>query len=77
MEVEDVKVVFGQESEELLIEMEDALLALEDNPSDSELINSLFRAMHTIKGAAGIFNFIHIVDIKKIFFYQHTFVIYF
>jgi two-component system chemotaxis sensor kinase CheA len=62
MEIEDVKVIFGQESEELLIEMEDALLALEDNPGDSELINSLFRAMHTIKGAAGIFNFIHIVD---------------
>jgi two-component system chemotaxis sensor kinase CheA len=62
MDIEDVKKVFGQEAEELLIEMEDALLALEDNPEDSELINSLFRAMHTIKGAAGIFNFVHIVE---------------
>jgi two-component system chemotaxis sensor kinase CheA len=62
MNIDDVKAVFGQETEELLIEMEDALLALEDDPEDKELINSLFRAMHTIKGAAGIFNFIHIVE---------------
>lgn len=62
MDIEDVKKVFGQEADELLVEMEDALLALEDSPEDSELINSLFRAMHTIKGAAGIFNFIHIVE---------------
>jgi two-component system chemotaxis sensor kinase CheA len=60
--MDDVKQVFGQEAEELLLEMEDALLALEDDPSDKELINSLFRAMHTIKGAAGIFNFIHVVE---------------
>jgi two-component system chemotaxis sensor kinase CheA len=62
MDIEEVKKVFGQEADELLVEMEDALLALEDSPADSELINSLFRAMHTIKGAAGIFNFIHIVE---------------
>ncbi len=62
MSIDDIKVVFAQEADELLVEMEDALLALEDNPSDKELINSLFRAMHTIKGAAGIFNFIHIVE---------------
>jgi two-component system chemotaxis sensor kinase CheA len=62
MDIEEVKKVFGQEADELLIDMEDALLALEDNPTDSEMINSLFRSMHTIKGAAGIFNFTHIVE---------------
>lgn len=62
MSMDDVKQIFGQEADELLVEMEDALLAMEDNPNDKELINSLFRAMHTIKGAAGIFNFMHIVE---------------
>jgi len=37
---------------ESLDEMETALLELESNPTDNELINTIFRAMHTIKGAA-------------------------
>jgi len=48
---------FSQEAEELLIEMEDSLLVLEDTPDDSETINSVFRAMHTIKGSSGLFGF--------------------
>lgn len=52
---------FTQEAKELLEEMENALLALEDSPDDSETINSLFRAMHTIKGSSGLFGFNDIV----------------
>ncbi|GAB4254064.1 MAG: chemotaxis protein CheA [Methylomicrobium sp.] len=48
---------FVQEADELLTEMEQALLSLEDNPEDSESINSVFRAMHTIKGTSGLFGF--------------------
>ncbi len=48
---------FAQEAEELLTEMEDSLLILEDTPDDSETINSVFRAMHTIKGSSGLFGF--------------------
>lgn len=55
-------VTFAQEAEELLISMEDALLFLESNPTDSETINSLFRAMHTIKGSSGLFGFNTIVS---------------
>ncbi len=54
-------ITFQQETEELLAEMELCLLALEDNPSDSESINSVFRAMHTIKGSSGLFGFDSIV----------------
>lgn len=32
------------------------LLALEQAPSDSQLLDELFRAMHTIKGASGLFD---------------------
>lgn len=52
---------FVQEADELLAEMELALLGLEDNPDDSESINSVFRAMHTIKGSSGLFGFDSIV----------------
>jgi two-component system chemotaxis sensor kinase CheA len=37
---------------ESLDEMENALLELETNPNNLELLNTIFRAMHTIKGAA-------------------------
>lgn len=52
---------FKQEAKELLDDMEDALLALEDTPDDSEIINSVFRAMHTIKGSSGLFGFSDVV----------------
>ena len=60
--MDEMSQVFRQEAEELLVEMEDALLALEDAPNSKEFINALFRAMHTIKGAAGVFSFNHIVE---------------
>ncbi|MET0064857.1 MAG: chemotaxis protein CheA [Candidatus Thiodiazotropha sp.] len=59
---DDAKLTFVQESEELLRNMEDALLGMEETPEDPEYINSVFRAMHTIKGAAGIFGFDFIVS---------------
>lgn len=62
MNMADAVNTFVTESEELLVEMEDALLAMEEAPDDEEHLNSVFRAMHTIKGAAGIFNFDHIVS---------------
>lgn len=37
---------------ESLDEMETALLALETQPNNNELLHTIFRAMHTIKGAA-------------------------
>ena len=48
---------FREECNELLDEMESALLALEEQPGDEEHVNSVFRAAHTIKGTAGIFGF--------------------
>ena len=39
-----------------LEQSETALLALEENPSDMEALNSIFRAFHSIKGGAGFVN---------------------
>ncbi|MCK5819856.1 MAG: chemotaxis protein CheA [Psychromonas sp.] len=54
--------IFLEEAQTLLSSMEDALLALEDDNNDSEIINTLFRAMHTIKGSSGMFGFSHVVS---------------
>lgn len=53
---------FAEESHEMLEEIENILLKLEDEPDDSGLINELFRAVHTIKGASGLFGFDNVMN---------------
>jgi two-component system chemotaxis sensor kinase CheA len=48
---------FRDETEDCLNQMEQHLLALETHPDDRELISSLFRAAHTIKGNASLLEF--------------------
>lgn len=48
---------FLNNSEELLQILDDQILALEQNPSESSIIEEIFRAAHTLKGAAGMFAF--------------------
>ncbi len=54
--------VFTEEARELLDELEASLLQLEERPDDVELIDRVFRAMHTIKGSASMFGFDNISD---------------
>ncbi|MBU0935577.1 MAG: chemotaxis protein CheA [Spirochaetes bacterium] len=55
--IDKFKNAFREEAEELLAQLEGLLLELEENPSDLELLNATFRAVHTIKGSAGMFGF--------------------
>jgi len=48
---------FHGESVELLQNIEQGVLVLEENPTDANTINSIFRAFHTFKGGAG---FLHL-----------------
>ncbi|HYL86442.1 MAG TPA: chemotaxis protein CheA [Candidatus Angelobacter sp.] len=48
---------FREETEDCLNQMEQLLLALETQPGDRELLSSLFRAAHTIKGNASLLQF--------------------
>jgi two-component system chemotaxis sensor kinase CheA len=48
---------FFQESAEHLAEMEAGLLRLDQGSFDPELLNAIFRAAHSIKGASGMFGF--------------------
>jgi len=47
--------VFRQEAEDLLDQLENGLLDLETRPGDADLIATIFRALHTIKGSAAVF----------------------
>ena len=52
------------ESEELLEGMNQDLVALEQAPDDTELLNRTFRALHTIKGTSGFLNFDPVVRLS-------------
>ena len=52
MNVEDFIQIFLEETLELFNSMSDSLLELEKNPNDKELVNTVFRAAHTIKGSS-------------------------
>ncbi len=56
-QMQQAKKAYLEEARELLGDLEDALLELEASPEDHELINRVFRSMHTIKGSGAMFGF--------------------
>ena len=57
MDMSDFYSTFFQEADELLTDMENYLLSLDLDDPDSEQVNAIFRAAHSIKGGAGTFGF--------------------
>ena len=55
---------FLVESEELLQRMDQDMVALESSPKDAELLNRIFRAIHTIKGTSGFLGFDPIIRLS-------------
>lgn len=51
---------FRQEASDLLVEIEECVLLIEKDPADTDTLNRLFRAMHTIKGSGSMFGFTRI-----------------
>jgi two-component system, chemotaxis family, sensor kinase CheA len=58
---------FIEEVSELLLQLEDDLIGLEQNPGNSETVNNIFRVMHTLKGSAGMVGFKNIQDLTHEF----------
>jgi two-component system chemotaxis sensor kinase CheA len=58
--MDEIYSVFAQEAREQLSAMEEGLLRMEQGDHDAETINAIFRAAHTIKGAAGVVELHHI-----------------
>ena len=58
--------LFLEDSEEQLTFMENALVAMQESGVNEEDIGALFRAMHTIKGTAGMFGFDDVVSFAHV-----------
>ena len=55
--LEQFKQKYLEEVNDLLNEMESALLELEHSPDNEDGVNKIFRVMHTIKGTSGMYDF--------------------
>ena len=57
MDMDEFQEMYASESREHLDILNDALLTLENDPENMEMINESFRAAHTLKGMAGTMGF--------------------
>ncbi|SFB22614.1 CheA signal transduction histidine kinase [Collimonas sp. OK607] len=62
MDITEFYQTFFEEADELLAEMEQLLLGLDMDAPDSEHLNAIFRAAHSIKGGAATFGFVALTD---------------
>ncbi|MGV3550661.1 chemotaxis protein CheA [Rhizobium sp.] len=67
MDMNEIKEIFFQECEEQLAELESGLLKMNDGETDSETVNAVFRAVHSIKGGAGAFGLDDLVAFAHVF----------
>ena len=58
--------LFLEDADEQLTFMENALITMQEDGVDEEGLGALFRAMHTIKGTAGMFEFDNVVSFAHI-----------
>ncbi len=65
--LDDIRETFRQESLELLEIAEQALLALEERPTDTALIDEVFRVAHSTKGNASSVGFDHVARLAHAF----------
>lgn len=62
MSDDESRAIFREEALDLLAELESTLLELEASPLNMDLVNQVFRALHTIKGSGAMFGFDEIAD---------------
>ncbi len=53
---------YFEEANQILSQLENSILGLEKNPSDIEIINEIFRAVHTLKGSSASMEFKEIAE---------------
>lgn len=66
-ELEEIKVTFFQECDELLGDLESGLLSIDAGDTEPELVNAIFRAVHSVKGGAGAFGLEALVRFAHVF----------
>ena len=62
-EMQEILNDFLTESNEMLEVLDQRFVTLESDPNNTDLLNEIFRAMHSMKGSAGFLGFNHLVDV--------------
>lgn len=62
-EMKEILNDFLAESSEMLEALDQHFVKLEAEPSNTELLNEIFRCMHSMKGSAGFLGFTHLVEV--------------
>jgi two-component system chemotaxis sensor kinase CheA len=62
-EMQDILSHFLAESSEMLEALDQHFVKLETEPTNAELLNEIFRCMHSMKGSAGFLGFTHLVEV--------------
>ncbi|HNP27519.1 MAG TPA: chemotaxis protein CheA [Nitrospirales bacterium] len=62
-EMKEILNDFLAESSEMLEALDQHFVKLETEPSNIELLNEIFRCMHSMKGSAGFLGFTHLVEV--------------
>ena len=62
-EMKEIVQDFLVESQEVLDGLDQRFVALEKNPDDTDLLNEIFRAAHSLKGSAGFLGFTRLVEV--------------
>ena len=60
---EEILQDFLVEASELVEQLDEQLVELENSPSDSDLLNAIFRGFHTIKGGAGFLGVTPLIEV--------------
>lgn len=62
-EMQEILNDFLTESNEMLEVLDQRFVTLESDPTNTDLLNEIFRAMHSMKGSAGFLGFNNLVDV--------------
>jgi two-component system chemotaxis sensor kinase CheA len=62
-EMQEILNDFLTESGEMIEVLDQRFVTLESDPTNKDLLNEIFRAMHSMKGSAGFLGFTHLVDV--------------
>ncbi|MBX3551643.1 MAG: chemotaxis protein CheA [Pseudolabrys sp.] len=65
--LDQLKLTFFDECDEALQQIETGLSEMRDGPRSDDTINAVFRAVHSVKGGAGIFGFEALVEFAHVF----------
>ncbi|MCF6302132.1 MAG: chemotaxis protein CheA [Devosiaceae bacterium] len=66
-ELDEFKATYFEECSELLGDLEEEFAAIEEGDRNTERLNAVFRAIHSIKGGAGAFGFNQLVEFAHSF----------